>query len=165
MRSLPPDTLAGEDDFGPAEPGRRLKWVVGLSLLALGVGGLALWTLTTPGAVSYYATASELRAEAEADPARVWRLGGRVETLDRTGATVVFTVTDGTSSVPVRYRGEVPDTLKAQTDVIAEGTLDGGGTLVATRVLAKCSSKFVPVDQADEHLGRTTAAQRTDVRE
>jgi cytochrome c-type biogenesis protein CcmE len=70
---------------------------------------------------------------------------------------VSFDVTDGDRTVGVVHRGEVPDTLKESTDVIAEGTITPDGTVAATRVLAKCSSKFVPADRADEHLGRTAS--------
>jgi cytochrome c-type biogenesis protein CcmE len=74
------------------------------------------------------------------------RVGGQVAkgTMHRTGTTVGFTVTDGHHTVPVSYHGDVPDTLKPGTDVVAEGMLQPSGTLIATRVLAKCSSKFAP---------------------
>lgn len=134
----------------------RLKWIVGGALIVLGIGGLAAWALASPGAVSYYTTPSELRTEAASPPGRVLRLGGRVADggFDRSSSVVRFTVTDGHEDVRVLYRGEVPDTLKPATDVIAEGTLAADGTLHATRVLAKCSSKFVPVEEAGEQLGR-----------
>lgn len=141
----------------PSRPKRRSTWVAGISLILLGIGGLAAWAIASPGSVSYYATPSELQADA--DPLKSFRLGGRVAdgTLVRSGPVVSFEVTDGEATVPVRFRGEVPNTLQESTDVIAEGTLGPDGTLVATRVLAKCSSKFVPEDKADEHLGRTAS--------
>jgi cytochrome c-type biogenesis protein CcmE len=143
----------------PPRPSRRARWLAGGTLIALGLAGLAAWALLAPGAVSYYSTPSEIRLEAAASPDRTFRLGGRVAagSLDRDGAVVSFAVTDGGDTIPVVYRGEVPDTLKEGTDVIAEGTLDGRGTLRATNVLAKCSSKYVPAEDADEHLGRTAA--------
>lgn len=136
----------------PEEPRSRVKWVVGGLLILLGIGGLGAWAFASPGAVSYYTTPSELRVQAASAPAdRTFRLGGRVASLERAGGAVDFTVTDGQTEVPVSYDGEIPDTLKEETDVIAEGRLSSDGTLVASRVLAKCSSKF---EDVDEHLER-----------
>lgn len=129
----------------------RRKWIVAVSLIVAGIGGLAAWAIATPGAVSYYATPSEVLADPDV-AGRNLRLGGRVDGLERNGTLVTFGVTDGDEIVPVRYRGDVPDTLKDATDVIAEGRLDADGTLLATRVLAKCSSKFV---DDPEHLGES----------
>lgn len=137
------------------QPPRRAKWIAGGALILLGIVGLAAWSVASPGAVSYYATPSEIDS-GEADATRQLRLGGRVaeDSLDRDGAIVTFVVTDGHSEVPVRFAGEVPDTLQDSTDVIAEGRMATDGVFAADRVLAKCSSKFVPVEDAEEHLGR-----------
>lgn len=142
----------------PQRP-RRLKWIAGLSLIVAGIGGLAAWAIATPGAVSYYTTPSALAVHSvDTHADRVLRVGGRVAegTLVRDGARVRFVVTDGHNRVPVVYRGDVPDTLKERTDVIAEGVLSPDGTLRANRVLAKCSSKFVPADERQRHMGRRT---------
>lgn len=146
MQTESPDTTT------PAPP-RRGKWLAGGGLLAAGVIGLAAWAAATPGAVSYFATPSEVAVQGDAAMGRTLRVGGRVAKLDRDGTVVRFTVTDGSNDLDVHYAGEVPDTLRERTDVIAEGTLAADGTLHATRVLAKCSSKFVPADEMDEHFG------------
>jgi cytochrome c-type biogenesis protein CcmE len=134
-------------------PVARKKWIVAVTFIVLGLGGLAAWAVGSPGAVSYYATPTEVLADADA-MGRNLRIGGRVADLARDGTLVTFDVSDGHEVVPVHYRGDVPDTLKDTTDVIAEGQLGPDGTLVATRVLAKCSSKFVD-ERNPEHLGRT----------
>jgi cytochrome c-type biogenesis protein CcmE len=124
----------------------RVKWIVGIALILTGVGGLAAWAIASPGAVSYYRTPSEIAAQGAQAMGRQLRIGGQVAkgTMHREGTTVRFSVTDGHSAVPVLYHGDVPDTLRPGTDVVAEGMLQPSGTLVATRVLAKCSSKFAP---------------------
>lgn len=146
------------DSLGAMEHRTRLKLVIGGLLVALGIGGIAVWALASPGSVSYYTTPSELRAQALPAPGRTFRLGGRVAPhgFDRSGPLVRFTVTDDHGTVPVVYRGEVPDTLKPDTDVIAEGRFGSDGVLHAERVLAKCSSKFVGKDDT-EHLGRAAS--------
>jgi cytochrome c-type biogenesis protein CcmE len=133
---------------------RRAKWAAGITLIVAGIGALAVWAIASPNAIAYYKTPSEVHSSDSSG--RNLRIGGRVAdgTLHRSGTLVRFDVTDGREVVPVVYRGDVPDTLKERTDVVAEGRLQPDGTLLATRVLAKCSSKFVPADKADEHLGR-----------
>lgn len=133
---------------------RRTRWAAGISLILAGIAGLSFWAVSSPDALAYYKTPSELGAEDAAG--RNLRVGGRVEpgSLERSGASVRFVITDGRTSVPVAFSGEVPDTLKDGTDAIAEGRLVDG-TLRAKRIQAKCSSKFVPKDKAQEHLGRT----------
>jgi cytochrome c-type biogenesis protein CcmE len=134
---------------------RRWKWTAGITFILAGIGGLAAWAIAAPDAVAYYKTPSE--ALAANAPGQNLRIGGRVAdgTLVREGTLVRFVVTDGKREVPVVYHGDVPDTLKNRTDVIAEGRLGHDGTLAATRVMAKCSSKYVPAEDAGEQLGRS----------
>ncbi len=138
----------------PPRRSRRAKWATGISLIVAGIVGLAAWAVTSPDAVAYYKTPSEI-ADGTGIAGRNVRVGGRVAegSLDRAGPRVSFVITDGRQQVPVRYAGEVPDTLKEGTDAIAEGRIVGA-TLVAKRIQAKCSSKFVPKDKTEEHLGR-----------
>ena len=136
---------------------RRLRWVIGGGLIVAGLAGLAAWSVLSPGALSYYKTPSEVVAQREGWKDAL-RVGGRVApgSLRREGVTVSFDLTDGHQRVPVSYRGDVPDTLKEGTDAVAEGSLQPDGSLRAERVLAKCSSKFVPEgSEPPEHLRKT----------
>ncbi len=143
-----------EAGLEPVRKPPRAKWIAGISMIVAGIVALAVWAITSPSAVAYYKTPSELAAGASTAGQNL-RVGGRVAegSLQRNGTIVSFVVSDGHNEVPVRYSGDVPDTLKDKTDVIAEGSMKGD-TLHATRVLAKCSSKFVPVEDAEEQLGR-----------
>ncbi|MEX0874778.1 MAG: cytochrome c maturation protein CcmE [Actinomycetota bacterium] len=145
-----------EQVSAPLRRPTRAKWIAGISMIVAGISALAVWAIASPNAIAYYKTPSELAA-GQSTPGQNLRVGGRVAegTLERDGTIVRFVVSDGHNQVPVQYTGDVPDTLKDETDVIAEGSLRGG-TLHATRVLAKCSSKFVPVEDAEEQLGRKT---------
>ncbi|HVL81032.1 MAG TPA: cytochrome c maturation protein CcmE [Actinomycetota bacterium] len=127
--------------------GRRLKWALGIGLILAGIGGLGAWAIASPDALSYYRTPSEIAAAAP-DPQTRVKVGGRIVdgSLVRDGSNVRFLVTDGAHEVEVHYSGEVPDTLQEATDAIAEGRIGRDGVLVADRVLAKCSSKYVAED-------------------
>ena len=52
---------------------------------------------------------------------------------------------DGTASVPVVYRGSVPDLFKTGREVVVDGTLRNG-TFVAVEgtLVTKCPSKYAP---------------------
>ena len=52
---------------------------------------------------------------------------------------------DGTASVPVVYRGSVPDLFKTGREVVVDGTLRKG-TFVAVEgtLVTKCPSKYAP---------------------
>lgn len=130
----------------------RFKWWIGGGLIVVGLAVLGAWAVTSPGALAYYKTPSELGDESLG---RTLRVGGRVSQLDRDGAVVTFDLSDGHETVRVLYRGDVPDTLKDSTDAVAEGQLRNDGSLRATRVQAKCSSKFVAEEDKPEHLGRS----------
>ncbi len=140
------------NDLEVDEPKRTKRWVVAITMVVVGIAALGFWAISSPDAVAYYKTPSELGDVPATDRVRV---GGRLVdgSLDRSGSIVRFSITDGKRDVLVRYDGEVPDTLKDGTDVIAEGRVSADG-LEADRVLAKCSSKYVPKD-SPEHLGRT----------
>lgn len=148
-----PETI---NDTPTKPPARRGRWIAGVSLIVAGIVGLGAWAIASPGAVSYFVTPSEVASGHNVNQASL-RLGGRVAvgTLHRDGSIVEFSVTDGTHQVPVRYAGEVPDTLKEKTDVVAEGVMGPDGTFAATRVMAKCSSKFVPEVESKARANRT----------
>jgi|SRR5882672_4110373 len=80
------------------------------------------------------------------------RIGGLVKpgSLQRgENLRVSFAVTDGKSDVAVRYQGIVPDLFREGQGVVAEGTLEPGGTLVADSVLAKHDERYMPREVVD----------------
>ena len=82
------------------------------------------------------------------------RLGGMVEkgsiARDPDGVTIRFVVTDGLKTVPVRFRGIVPDLFKEDSGVVAEGRFEPGGTFVADNILAKHDERYMPPQIAGE---------------
>lgn len=68
-------------------------------------------------------------------------------------------IAQGGKSLPVRYEGIMPDTLKAGRDVILEGDYDGTN-LVAKQLLTQCPSKYeVPLPGAGAQTGNYEAQQ------
>jgi cytochrome c-type biogenesis protein CcmE len=94
----------------------------------------------------YYLTVSELMAKGTAayeQPARVAGTvrPGSIERLDG-GLAVRFTLEDQSGTLPVEYRGVVPDIFGEQIEVVVEGRYAAQGVFEAKTLLAKCPSRF-----------------------
>jgi cytochrome c-type biogenesis protein CcmE len=128
---------------------RRLALIGGaLAVLALAV---ALVLNALRDSIVFFTTPSEIAARQIA-PGQRFRLGGLVEqgSLKRGGQLVVtFTITDGKATMPVNYRGILPDLFREGQGVITEGVLEPGGTFRADTVLAKHDETYMPKDVAD----------------
>ncbi len=84
-------------------------------------------------------------------PGTRFRLGGLVEagTYRRGSGTIsVFSLTDGSKSLPVSYSGILPDLFKEGQGAVAEGYLMPDGVFVADTVLAKHDEKYMPPEVA-----------------
>jgi cytochrome c-type biogenesis protein CcmE len=124
-----------------------------LLVCGLGLGSAAALTLMAfSDNLVFFVTPSDL---AKANPnSRSVRLGGLVEqgTLQRsTGGqpTAQFRVTDGAASVPVTYRGLLPDLFREGQGVVALGAMQPDGTFKASEVLAKHDENYMPKEVAE----------------
>jgi cytochrome c-type biogenesis protein CcmE len=100
----------------------------------------------------FFFTPSQVMAH-EAPQGRSFRIGGMVEegSLKRQadGVTVHFVVTDTVKSVPVAYKGILPDLFKEGKGVVAQGKLSADGVFTASEVLAKHDENYMPPEAAD----------------
>ncbi|TMB80343.1 MAG: cytochrome c maturation protein CcmE [Chloroflexi bacterium] len=117
-----------------------LRWGLPAAVVAACVGYLIY--SASGGSTEYYLTVSELRANAPAGDVRV--AGVVQDDVTRTdgGLHVTFTENDGTASMPVDYKGTLPDIFKPGITVVVEGTLGDDGVFRARTLLAKCPSRF-----------------------
>jgi len=65
------------------------------------------------------------------------------------GLTVRFLVTDTAKSIPVTYRGALPDLFREGKGVVAQGRVGADGMFVANEVLAKHDENYMPPEAAD----------------
>lgn len=83
----------------------------------------------------------------EAPEGRAFRIGGFVQEgsvqRQKDGVTVRFDVTDTAHTVPVTYKGSLPDLFKEGKGVVAQGKLQYG-VFVADQVLAKHDENYMP---------------------
>ena len=129
-------------------PKRRRLWLLVGSLGVLGVAVALVLTALNDNLVFFYSPTQ--LAEKHVPPDRHFRLGGLVETgsVQKAGQEVRFIVTDTHKTVPVVYRGMLPDLFREGQGVVAEGTLGPDGVFVAREVLAKHDEKYMPPEVA-----------------
>jgi cytochrome c-type biogenesis protein CcmE len=132
------------------KPKRRRLVVIlaGLSLFGLATG---LVLAAFDEGVTYFYSPSDL-AEREVPRDRLLRIGGLVEedsVVRGKGLTITFRVTDLAESVPVEYRGILPDLFREGQGVVAVGKLEQNGVFVASEVLAKHDENYMPPEAAD----------------
>ena len=105
--------------------------------------------LALAGALVYtsFSASTEASQPSQIQPGRSYELTGKVVpgSIVRGDEALRFRLRDreGSESVPVRYRGAVPDPFRDGREVIVSGELRGG-TFVAERdsLVTKCPSKF-----------------------
>ncbi len=127
---------------------RMVAIAAGLVLLAVAA---ALVLNAFQGNVVFFFSPSQVAAR-EAPVDRTFRVGGMVEkgSLKRRadGVTVEFLVTDTAKTLPVVYRGILPDLFKEGKGVVAQGKLNPDGTFQASEVLAKHDENYMPPEAA-----------------
>ncbi|WP_296264235.1 cytochrome c maturation protein CcmE [Pseudomonas sp. UBA6562] len=128
-------------------PQRKKRLFVILALVA-GVAlavGFALSALQQN--INLFYTPTQI-ANGEAPRDTRIRAGGMVEqgSVQRSGDSldVRFVVTDFNKSVPITYRGILPDLFREGQGIVALGKLNADGVVVADEVLAKHDEKYMP---------------------
>ena len=129
-------------------PKRKRLWLLVGSLCVLGAAVTLVLTALNDNIVFFYSPTQI--AEKHPGPERRFRLGGLVEpgSVKRDGQEVRFVVTDMQKTVPVVYRGLLPDLFREGQGVIAEGVLGADGTFTAREVLAKHDENYMPPEVA-----------------
>lgn len=117
-----------------------LRWGGLAAVLAACIGYL-IFSATASNA-QYYRTVAELKHDPGVGESRVLgTVQDDVQRLDG-GLEVRFTASQDGASIPVDYRGQLPDIFKPGIQVVVEGRLQGDGVFHATTLLAKCPSRF-----------------------
>jgi cytochrome c-type biogenesis protein CcmE len=100
----------------------------------------------------YFVTPSELLAAPS--PGKAYRLGGLVAPgslqWDPQSLNLAFTLTDGTTTVPVRHKGTPPDLFGEGRGAVVEGKWTGEGYFRAAMIMAKHSEEYRAPTEAHE---------------
>ena len=142
----------------------RHRKLIFIGLAVLGLGGVAALVLNAfrSNLVFFFTPTQIVQGEAPRD--RAFRVGGLVEkgslNREKDGVTVHFVVTDTAKSLPVTYKGILPDLFKEGKGVVAEGRLGKDGAFLAEQVLAKHDENYMPPEAAHA-LEQAAKAQKT----
>ena len=139
------------------KPRHKRVAAIALGVAALGVA-TALVLLAFEQNLVFFFTPSQVAAN-EAPQGRTFRIGGMVEkgSVKREGVEVRFVVTDTVKSIPVVYRGTLPDLFREGKGVVAQGSLGADGVFAAREVLAKHDENYMP----PEAMHAVEKAQKT----
>jgi cytochrome c-type biogenesis protein CcmE len=124
-----------------------------MAAIALGVAALGIATalvlLAFEKNLVFFFTPSQVAAN-EAPQGKTFRIGGMVVvgSVKREGVEVSFAVTDTAKTIPVLYRGPLPDLFREGKGVVAQGRLGDDGVFRAREVLAKHDENYMPPEAA-----------------
>lgn len=138
-----------------------------LAIIAAGVSALGIAAALVLNAFEsnlvFFFSPTQVAAN-EAPRNRSFRIGGLVEQgsvkRQSDGVTVNFIVTDTAKTIPVVYRGILPDLFKEGKGVVAQGKLGQDGVFRADEVLAKHDENYMPPEAA-RALEQAAKAQKT----
>lgn len=127
-----------------------------IGLILIGLAGLSLAAFLALSAFQqnlvFFFSPTQVAAK-EAPVNRTFRIGGLVQdgTLkrDSDGLTVRFTVTDTAASIPVVYKGILPDLFKEGRGCVAQGRIGSDGVFQAEQVLAKHDENYMPPEAGE----------------
>jgi cytochrome c-type biogenesis protein CcmE len=128
---------------------RRLTLIgIAGAVIAVAVG---LVTYALNDRIVFFNSPSDVLAK-QLPPGQRIRLGGLVKdgSVKRgDGTTVSFEVTDTVSTIPVTYKGILPDLFREGQGVVTEGRLGTDGRFAAETVLAKHDETYMPREVAE----------------
>jgi cytochrome c-type biogenesis protein CcmE len=146
---------------------KRIAFIVA-GLAGLGIAAALVLSAFQKNLVFFFSPSQVVHKEAPVN--RTFRVGGLVQegTLkrDNDGLTVRFAVTDTAQSIPVVYKGILPDLFKEGRGCVAQGHVGSDGVFYAESVLAKHDENYMPPEagQAIDAAKHEREAAKTVVR-
>lgn len=132
------------------KPRHRKLLVIALAVVGLAIAATLILNAFRSNLVFFFSPSEVAAGKAPVD--RAFRIGGLVEDgsvkREADGLTVRFVVTDTAHTMPVIYKGILPDLFKEGKGVVAEGRLGADGLFTATQVLAKHDENYMPPEAA-----------------
>ena len=143
---------------------KRLGFIVA-GLAGLGIAAALVLSAFQENLVFFFSP-SQVAAK-EAPIGKTFRVGGLVQEgtvqHDKDGLTVRFVVTDTAQSIPVIYKGILPDLFKEGKGCVAQGKIGDDGVFYADQVLAKHDENYMPPEagEAIDKAKHTREASKT----
>ena len=127
---------------------RRIQIIV-MAFLALGLS-TALIGYAMKDGINFFRSPSQV-SSMPLKAGEVFRLGGLVEVgslVRGQGDVITFKITDTKDTIPVSFKGVLPDLFAEGAGIIAMGQMEAG-TFVASEVLAKHDETYMPKEVID----------------
>ena len=127
---------------------RRIQIIV-VAFLALGLS-TALIGYAMKDGINFFRSPSQV-SSMPPKAGEVFRLGGLVEVgslVRGQGDVITFKITDTKDTIPVSFKGVLPDLFAEGAGIIAMGQMEAG-TFVASEVLAKHDETYMPKEVID----------------
>jgi len=128
---------------------KRIVFIV-TSLAALGLAAWLVLGAFRNNLVFFFSPTQVVAKEAPAG--RTFRIGGLVENgslkRDTDGLTIRFVVTDTANTLPVVYKGILPDLFKEGRGCVAQGRVGTDGVFYADQIMAKHDENYMPPEAA-----------------
>ncbi len=132
------------------------KIIIGFVVILFALGFVIIGGLQETAV--YYMTVPELHAKSLPEGEGV-RISGYVDPesvqWNAKDIELRFSMYEESDTLSVYYKGVIPDQIYDAQIVVAEGTLANDGSLVASKILLKCPSKYETGDPG-EHLEAKT---------
>lgn len=133
-------------------PVRRQRLFLVLFVVLFSSAAIGLIAYALRGNINLFYPPAEVAA-GKAPVGQTLRVGGMVVDgsvkRSESDLEVRFELTDYQASVPVVYRGILPDLFAEGEGAVASGKLNADGLLEATEVLAKHDETYMPPEVAD----------------
>lgn len=124
---------------------KRISFIV-IGLAGLGIAATLVLSAFQNNLVFFFSP-SQIAAK-EAPVGKTFRVGGLVEKgtfkRDNDGLTSHFIITDTAKTIPVVYKGILPDLFKEGKGCVAQGRIGSDGVFYADQVLAKHDENYMP---------------------
>jgi cytochrome c-type biogenesis protein CcmE len=137
---------------------KQLKFILGPSVIVLALTWIGYSAFQETRA--YFQTVSELYAMADTLGEERLKIAGEVVpgSIQKSAGQVDFVISEGGQLLTVHYVGTdpIPDTFRDYAQAVVDGEYNGNGVFTATKLQAKCASKYERETEAGVVLPDTT---------
>ena len=120
------------------------KILVGVIVIGGGIGYF-IWQ-TMQSSWSYYYSVDDFTQQTSTVQSHSLRIAGRVKSgsiqRDLEKMDLTFILSGSETTIPISYKGVVPDNFAEDREVVVQGRLDTNGVFQAEKLLTRCESKY-----------------------
>ena len=121
-----------------------VKVLIGVVVIGGGIGYF-MWQ-AMQSSWSYYYSVDDFAKQKSIAQNHSLRIAGRVKNgsteRDLKEMRLSFILSGADTSVPITYKGVVPDNFAEDREVVVQGRLDTNGVFQADKLMTKCESKY-----------------------